>query len=78
MAQLIVRSIDDELVARLKKRAAERGRSAEAEHRNILHEALVEEPQKSFKELAARVRAMTAGRPQTPSEVLLREGRDER
>jgi antitoxin FitA len=78
MAQLIVRNVDDELVARRKKRAAEHGRTAEAEHRKILHEALVEEPQKSFKELAARVRAMTAGRPQTPSEALLREGRDER
>jgi hypothetical protein len=29
-------------------------------------------------ELAAQVRAMIGIRPQTPSEVLLREGRDER
>ncbi len=40
MAQLIVRSIDDELVRRLKIRAAHHGRSAEAEHREILREAL--------------------------------------
>ena len=69
----------DELVAKLKLRAAEHGRSAEAEHREILREALSREPRRrSFKELAARVRAMTAGRRQTPSEILLREGRDER
>jgi plasmid stability protein len=78
MAQLIVRNLDDELVARLKKRAAEHGRSAEAEHREILRLALIEEPRRSFWELAAQVRAMTAGREHTPSEVLLREGRDER
>jgi plasmid stability protein len=40
MAQLIVRNIDEELVQLLKLRAAERGRSAEAEHREILREAL--------------------------------------
>jgi antitoxin FitA len=78
MVQLIVRNLDKELVARLKLRAAEHGRSAEAEHREILRQALVEEPRRAFKELAAQVRAMTAGRRQTPSEVLLREGRDER
>ena len=78
MAQLIVRNIDQELVARLKLRAAEHGRSAEAEHREILRQALAEEPRRSFKELAAQVRAMTGKRPQTPSEVLQREGRDER
>lgn len=40
MAQLIVRNIDEELVRLLKVRAAERGRSAEAEHREILRQAL--------------------------------------
>ena len=78
MAQLIIRNLDDELVARLKLRAAEHGRSAEAEHREILREALAAEPRRSFKELAAKVRSMTAGRPHTPSETVLREGRDER
>ena len=78
MAQLIVRNLDDELVARLKQRAAEHGRSAEAEHREILRQALIEEPRRSFWELAEQVRALTAGRPQTPAEDLLREGREER
>lgn len=40
MAQLIVRNIDEELVRRLKLRAAEKGRSAEAEHREILRQVL--------------------------------------
>lgn len=40
MATLIVRKLDDELVQRLKRRAAEHGRSAEAEHRAILEETL--------------------------------------
>ena len=77
MAQLIVRNLDEELVTRLKLRAAEHGRSAEAEHREILRQALAVEPRRSFKELAAKVRSMTADRVHTPSEVLLREGRDE-
>jgi plasmid stability protein len=78
MAQLIVRNIDDELVTLLKRRAAEHGRSAEAEHREILRQVLKEEPRRSFKELAARIRKMTAGSAQTPSGILQREGRDER
>jgi plasmid stability protein len=40
MAQLIVRNIDQILVDLLKRRAAEHGRSAEAEHREILRAAL--------------------------------------
>lgn len=45
MAQLIVRNIDQILVDLLKRRAAEHGRSAEAEHREILRAAL--QPQRS-------------------------------
>ncbi len=40
MAQLIVRDLDDDVVRRLKRRAAERGHSAEEEHRQILRQAL--------------------------------------
>lgn len=40
MAQLLVRNIDDEVVKKLKERAAAKGVSAEAEHRAILREAL--------------------------------------
>jgi len=45
MPQLLVRDVDPKLIERLKKRAASNGRSAEAEHRLILSQAL-EEPQK--------------------------------
>lgn len=40
VAQLIVRNIDEKLVKLLKMRAAQHGRSAEAEHREILKEVL--------------------------------------
>jgi plasmid stability protein len=41
MAQLVVRNIDEAVVRALKLRAAARGVSAEAEHREILREALL-------------------------------------
>lgn len=41
MAQLIVRNLDEKLVRQLRRRAAEGGRSMEAEHREILHHALM-------------------------------------
>lgn len=75
---LHVRNLDDELIARLKRRAARHGRSAEAEHREILCQALAAEEEASFDKLAADLRKLTQGRLQTPSEILLREGRDER
>jgi plasmid stability protein len=40
VAQLLVRNLEDEVVAELKKRAARSGRSVEAEHREILRTAL--------------------------------------
>ncbi len=75
---LHVRNLDDDLVARLNRRAARHGRSAEAEHREILRQALSVEPESSFDELAAQLRKLTAAREHTPAEELLREGRDER
>ncbi|HEX4159971.1 MAG TPA: plasmid stabilization protein [Rhizomicrobium sp.] len=75
---LHVRNLDDDLVARLKRRAARHGRSTEAEHREILRQALAAEVEDSFDELAAQLRQLTKRRKQTPSEVLLREARDAR
>ena len=75
---LIVRNVDEELVRRLKVRAARHNRSAEAEHREILRQVLLGEPDEAFSELAAQLRALTRGRVHTPSEQLQREGRDER
>jgi plasmid stability protein len=40
---LHVRNLDEELIARLKRRAARHGRSTEAEHREILRQALAQE-----------------------------------
>lgn len=73
-----MRNLDDDLVARLKRRAARHGRSTEAEHREILRQVLANEEEPSFEKLAADLRKLTRRRRQTPSEVLLREGREER
>jgi plasmid stability protein len=75
---LHVRNLDDSLIARLKRRAARHGRSTEAEHREILRQALAGDVEPSFDTLAAELRKLTKRRKQTPSEVLLREGREER
>lgn len=75
---LSVRNLDDELISRLKRRAARHGRSAEAEHRAILRDALAHETGATFEDLAAQLRALTKGRKHTPSEQLMRDGRDER
>jgi len=75
---LHVRNLNDELIARLKRRAARHGRSTEAEHREILRQALANEEEASFEKLAADLRRLTKRRKQTPSEVLLRQGRAER
>ena len=54
MSQLIVRNIEPEIVGALKRRAARHGRSAEAEHRDILRAALREDAERdSFKALLA-------------------------
>lgn len=41
MAQLTVRNVNDQIVRALKQRAAAHGRSAEAEHREILRAMLL-------------------------------------
>ncbi len=75
---LSVRNVDDLLIIRLKRRAARHGRSAEAEMRDILRQALEGEADGDFERLAADLRKLTASRPQTSAEVLQGEGRDER
>ncbi|MFO1433756.1 MAG: DNA-binding protein [Candidatus Competibacteraceae bacterium] len=73
MAQLIVRNLDEDLVRRLKLRAARHGRSMEAEHREILRQALQEpEPAKSLKELLL---AMPAGGEDQDFERIIDYGR---
>ena len=75
---LHVRNLEDDLITRLKRRAARHGRSTEAEHREILRQVLASEIEPSFEKLAADLRKLTKGRRHTASEVLQREGRAER
>jgi antitoxin FitA len=53
MAELLVRGIDEELVWALEERAKAHGRSAEAEHREILVAALARPRRRSFAEVLA-------------------------
>ncbi len=55
MANLIVRNVDDAVVKALKARAGKRGRSAEAEHREILKVALLKPTRKSLAEVLSRM-----------------------
>ena len=48
MTRLLVRDLPPEVVPALKRRAAKHGRSAEAEHREILKETLMGPKKKTF------------------------------
>ncbi len=48
MGQLLVRELEQSIIDALKSRAAEHGRSAEAEHRAILEQALLQPNRRSF------------------------------
>jgi plasmid stability protein len=75
VAQLTVRNLDQELVRRLKIRAAEHNRSAEAEHRAIL-EAALHPLGAAFWGQAAAMRHAMRGRAATDSTLLIRQDRD--
>ncbi|RKP46084.1 FitA-like ribbon-helix-helix domain-containing protein [Trinickia fusca] len=51
MANLLVRNVDESLVQNLREQAASHGRSAEAEHREILAKALRRPKRMSFAEV---------------------------
>ncbi len=55
MANLIVRNIDDDIARALKVRASQHGISAEAEHRQILRQALMRPKRKSFIEVLSQM-----------------------
>ncbi len=55
MANLIVRNIDDNIVKALKARAGKSGNSAEAEHRVILSQVLLQPKKKSFAEILMQI-----------------------
>jgi len=53
MANLVVRNLDEDIVRALKERAARHKRSAEAEHRAILEQALLRPRRKSLAQVLA-------------------------
>jgi plasmid stability protein len=65
------------LVEAFKRRAADQGRSAEAEHRVILEQALGA-GRDAFRDRAAKLREETRGRIVGESADLIREDRDTR
>lgn len=77
MAQLLVRDIPRDIVEALKRRAAQHGRSAEAEHRAILQEAL-HPARAAFRQRVKALRDQTRGRIEGDSADLIREDRDSR
>ncbi len=78
MAQVLVRNLDDRVVATLKRKAELHGCSLEQELRNILS-AAARPNRRERAVIAERIRAMTpTGVAQTDSAVLIREDRDKR
>lgn len=55
MTDLIVRNLDETIVRALKQRAARHNRSAEAEHRIILEQALVKSRRKPLADVLAAI-----------------------
>jgi plasmid stability protein len=81
MGSLTIRNLDDGLLQGLAARARLSGSSVEDVAADILASAVQPAPGMDRAELLARMdafRAQTAGSQQTPSEVLLRQMRDER
>jgi len=76
MADILIRRLPKEVVSRLKKRAAAKGRSLQAELKEVLVEAARPDDLAKVREIARQLRLRTKGRPQTDSVDLLREDRD--
>lgn len=75
MAQVLVRNLSDDVVARLKKRAADRRHSLEQELREILTRAASPSRAELIAEID-RIRAMTPKILRSDSTEILREERD--
>ena len=76
MAQVIVRNLDDRVVATLKERAAGKGRALEHELRDILTRAATPTRTELVAEMA-RCRAMTPKTHRSSAEDIIREIRDQ-
>lgn len=79
MPQLLVRDVSAETVAALKERAKKNGRSAEAEHRAILDDAVRKSADDVWAELdRLQDELRKSGRTFDDSTAILREDRDTR
>jgi plasmid stability protein len=81
VGQVIVRKLDDEVIATHRRRAKARGVSLEQELRDVLRRAATptrEEHLRRVREIAAMTPALPAGRERTAAEILIREGRQGR
>ncbi len=76
MANLTIRNLDDEVVAKLKAQAKAHHRSLEAELREILSATVGRQTREDFLARADRIAAMTPKTYQTDSTLLIREDRD--
>ena len=79
MGQVLIRNLDDELLADYREAAKRNDRSLEAELRDALRVLRPKSPKRreELLEISRRIRAMTpTGVIQTPSEILVREDRD--
>jgi antitoxin FitA len=75
MGQVIVRNLDDRVIAALKTKAELHGQSLEQKLRSILSKAALPNAQE-WVALADRIRRLTPKRRQTNSTALIREDRD--
>ena len=75
MAQILVRNLDNNVVARLKKRAQREGRSLQSEAKVILEQAAQADMEYAL-ELANAIRSKFTGRKFQNSTDLIREDRD--
>ena len=78
MGQVLIRNLDDDLIAAYRESAARHDRSLEAELREVLRQfrPITAERRQEAQERMAAIRAMTPRVPQTPSDILVREDRD--
>ena len=78
MGQVLIRHLDDEVIAAYRQAAARNHRSLEAELRETIARFRPRTPAETatIKARLAEIRTMTLDVPQTPAEVLVRQLRD--
>lgn len=75
MAQVLVRNLPDDVVEKLRARAARHGRSLEAELRSVLEEVATADLT-ALREQSRAIRKKLEGRYRSDSTALIREDRD--